>query len=74
MPSPQKDANGSISICLVSTISQMTSWQIVPIGSAYRSSKLIPDATLKEYPGAPHALISTSKDEINKDLLAFIKK
>jgi non-heme chloroperoxidase len=48
--------------------------QIVPIGNAYRSSKLIPNATLKEYPGAPHALISTSKDEINKDLLAFIKK
>jgi non-heme chloroperoxidase len=48
--------------------------QIVPLGNAYRSSKLIPDATLKDYPGAPHALISTSKDEINRDLLAFIKK
>ncbi len=48
--------------------------QIVPIGNAYRSAKLIPNATLKEYPGAPHALISTSKDEINQDLLAFIKK
>jgi non-heme chloroperoxidase len=46
--------------------------QIVPIGNAYRSSKLIPDATLKQYPGAPHALISTCKDEINEDLLAFI--
>ena len=33
-----------------------------------------PNATLKEYLGAPYALISTSKDEINKDLLAFIKK
>ena len=48
--------------------------QIVPIGNAYRSAKLIPDATLKEYPGAPHALITTAKDEINQDLLAFIKK
>ena len=48
--------------------------KIVPIGNAYRSSKLIPDATLKEYPGAPHALIATAKDEVNKDLLAFIKK
>jgi non-heme chloroperoxidase len=47
--------------------------QIVPIGNAYRSSKLIPNATLKQYPGAPHALISTCKDEINEDLLAFIK-
>jgi non-heme chloroperoxidase len=48
--------------------------QIVPVGNAYRSAKLIPDATLKVYPGAPHALISTSKDKINQDLLAFIKK
>jgi non-heme chloroperoxidase len=48
--------------------------RIVPVGNAYRSSQLIPDATLKEYPGAPHALISTSKDEINEDLLAFVKK
>ena len=48
--------------------------QIVPIGNAYRSAKLIANATLKEYPGAPHALIATSKDEINKDLLAFIQK
>jgi non-heme chloroperoxidase len=48
--------------------------QIVPIGNAYRSAKLIPNATLKEYPGAPHALIATSKDEINKDLLAFIRR
>jgi non-heme chloroperoxidase len=48
--------------------------QIVPIGNAYRSAKLIKDATLKEYPGHPHALISTAKDEINQDLLAFIKK
>jgi pimeloyl-ACP methyl ester carboxylesterase len=48
--------------------------QIVPIENAYRSAKLIPNATLKEYPGAPHALIATSKDEINKDLLAFFKE
>jgi non-heme chloroperoxidase len=48
--------------------------QIVPIENAYRSAKLIANATLKEYPGAPHALIATSKDEINKDLLAFIQK
>jgi non-heme chloroperoxidase len=47
--------------------------QIVPIGNAYRSRKLIPNAILKEFPGAPHALISTSKDEINKDLLAFLE-
>jgi non-heme chloroperoxidase len=47
--------------------------QIVPIGNAYRSSKLIPNATLKVYPGAPHAMISTLKDQVNEDLLAFIR-
>ncbi len=48
--------------------------QIVPIGNAYRSAKLIPDATLKEYPGEPHAIIATAKDAINKDLIAFIRR
>jgi non-heme chloroperoxidase len=47
--------------------------QIVPIGNAYRSSKLIPNATLKVYPGAPHAIISTSKSQVNEDLLNFVK-
>jgi non-heme chloroperoxidase len=47
--------------------------QIVPIGNARRSAKLIPHATLKEYPGAPHAMISTSKDEVNADLLRFLR-
>ena len=47
--------------------------QIVPIENAYRSAKLIPNATLKVYPGAPHAMISTSKREVNEDLLAFMK-
>ena len=47
--------------------------QIVLIGNAYRSSKLILNATLKVYPGAPHAMISTSKSQVNEDLLAFVK-
>jgi non-heme chloroperoxidase len=47
--------------------------QIVPIENAYRSSKLIPNATLKVYPGAPHAMISTSKRQVNEDLLEFVK-
>jgi non-heme chloroperoxidase len=50
--------------------------QIVPIGaSAMRSSKLVKDATLKVYPGAPHGLASVSpyKDQFNADLLAFIQ-
>ena len=40
--------------------------QIVPIGNAFRSSKLIPNATLKVYPGAPHAMISTSKNQVER--------
>jgi non-heme chloroperoxidase len=47
--------------------------QIVPIGNAYSSAKLIPNVTLKVYPGAPHAIISTSKSQVNEDLLTFVK-
>jgi non-heme chloroperoxidase len=48
--------------------------QIVPIGaSALRSSKIINDATLKVYPGAPHGIFTTHKDQFNADLLAFIR-
>ena len=48
--------------------------QIVPIGaSAELSSKIIKGATLKIYPGAPHGMCSTLKDQVNKDLLAFFK-
>jgi non-heme chloroperoxidase len=48
--------------------------QIVPIGaSGMLSSKLIKDATLKVYPGAPHGMCTTHKDQVNADLLAFIK-
>jgi non-heme chloroperoxidase len=48
--------------------------QIVPIGaSAMLSAKIVKDAILKVYPGAPHGLCSTLKDAINADLLAFCK-
>jgi non-heme chloroperoxidase len=48
--------------------------QIVPIdASARRSAQLVKDATLKVYPGAPHGLTVTHKDELNADLLAFIR-
>ncbi len=48
--------------------------QIVPIGAAaLRSSKIIEKATLKIYPGAPHGLAETHRDQLNADLLAFIK-
>ena len=48
--------------------------QIVPIGaSAMLSSKIVKGATLKVYPGLPHGMCSTNKDQINADLLAFLK-
>jgi non-heme chloroperoxidase len=49
--------------------------QIVPIGaSALESSKIVEDATLKVYPGAPHGLShATHEDEFNADLLAFAR-
>ena len=48
--------------------------QIVPIGaSAMRSSRIVKNATLKVYKGAPHGMCSTMKNQVNEDLLAFIK-
>ena len=48
--------------------------QIVPIrAAAMRSVELVPNATLKVYPGGPHGMCSTRRDEVNADLLAFIK-
>jgi len=48
--------------------------QIVPIGaSALRAAKLIKDATLKIYEGAPHGMCTTHKDRVNADLLAFLR-
>jgi non-heme chloroperoxidase len=48
--------------------------QIVPIGaSALASSKLVKNAMLKVYPGAPHGITDTHKDQLNADLLAFLK-
>ena len=48
--------------------------QIVPIGAAaLRSSKLVRNATLKIYAGAPHGLADTHKDQLNADLLDFLK-
>lgn len=48
--------------------------QVVPIGaSAMMSSKLVKNAKLIVYPGAPHGLTDTHKDKLNADLLAFAK-
>ena len=48
--------------------------QIVPIAdSALLSSKLIKNATLKIYKGAPHGMCTTLKHQVNEELLAFMK-
>ena len=48
--------------------------QIVAIGaSAMLSSKLIKNAMLKVYKGAPHGMCTTLKDEVNAELLAFLR-
>jgi non-heme chloroperoxidase len=49
--------------------------QIVPIGAAAMlSSEIVKGATLKIYPGAPHGLCSTLKDQVNQDLLQFLEQ
>ena len=49
--------------------------QIVPIGAAgLMSAKIVKNATLKVYPGFPHGMPIIHADQINADLLAFIKQ
>lgn len=49
--------------------------QIVPIYAAGRASaKLIANARLLVYPGAPHGLTDTHKERLNHDLLTFIQQ
>jgi non-heme chloroperoxidase len=48
--------------------------QIVPIAdSAMLTAKLVKNAELKIYKGAPHGMCTTEKNTINQDLLAFIE-
>ena len=48
--------------------------QIVPIDDSARlSAKLVKGSTLKVYPGLSHGMCTVNKDQINDDLLAFIK-
>ena len=49
--------------------------QVVPIDAAGRqTAKLVKGAILKVYPGGAHGLTDTAKDQLNADLLEFIKK
>jgi pimeloyl-ACP methyl ester carboxylesterase len=48
--------------------------QIVPVkDSAVKSARLIKGAKAIYYPGAPHGLTATHQEQVNADLLAFIK-
>ena len=48
--------------------------QIVPIGAAGQASaKLVKGSTLKVYPGAPHGITDTHKDQLSADLLEFLR-
>ena len=48
--------------------------QIVPIAaSALISSKIVKNATLKVYEGAPHGMCTTLKERVNEELLGFIR-
>ena len=49
--------------------------QIVPIAdSAMLFAKLVRGATLKVYRGGSHGMCTVNKNEVNEDLLAFIKR
>ena len=49
--------------------------QIVPVkDSAKKSARLIRGSKEIYYPGAPHGLTATHQDQINADLLAFLKE
>ncbi|GLU26187.1 MULTISPECIES: alpha/beta fold hydrolase [Brucella/Ochrobactrum group] len=48
--------------------------QIVPIAAAgEKTAKIVKNATLKVYPGAPHGLAETEADKFNADVLEFIQ-
>ena len=48
--------------------------QIVPIAnSALKAVELLPNGTLKVYPGLSHGMLTVNADILNPDLLAFIK-
>jgi len=48
--------------------------QIVPIAaSALRTAKIVKNATLKVYRGAPHGLVTTHQEQFNADVLSFLK-
>ena len=50
-----------------------TGGRISGFDGAMLSSKLVKGSTLKVYPGLSHGMCTINKDQINTDLLGFIK-
>jgi non-heme chloroperoxidase len=49
--------------------------QVVPIDAAARASaRLVPHAILKVYPGGPHGITDTHKEQLGNDMLAFLQE
>jgi non-heme chloroperoxidase len=49
--------------------------QIVPVGdAAKKAEKLIQDVEAFYYPGAPHGITATHADQVNNDILKFMKR
>ena len=49
--------------------------QVVPIDASGRASaKILKNAKLIVYSGAPHGITDTHKDRLNEDLLAFLNR
>ncbi|HEY8453784.1 MAG: alpha/beta hydrolase [Micromonosporaceae bacterium] len=48
--------------------------QIVPVAnSARKTARLIPGAREVYYPGAPHGVTMTHQDQVNRDLMSFLR-
>jgi non-heme chloroperoxidase len=48
--------------------------QVVPVhDSARKSARLVKNAKAIYYPGAPHGITATHADQINAELLAFLR-
>ncbi len=49
--------------------------QIVPTGnSALAAHRMIKDSKLIVYEGGPHGITDTHKDQLNQDLLSFLRE
>ncbi|MCV0057512.1 alpha/beta hydrolase [Pseudomonas aeruginosa] len=60
-------------VCLPVLLMHGEDDQVVPIdASARKAIELLPNGTLKTYPGLSHGLFATHPDLINADLLAFV--